>query len=461
MKITMKKQVLFFVSVLSLYTAFAQDSSRTSSTIVPVKPFTGVSGFRTFSFGVNVGGLAPVVPIGGSNDFSKWKPTLGYGFYIKNQFTHYLGVQADFLKGTLKADNTKALGDGSMPVSPYASYKTDLNWAASLSAVLNFGNINWISENNPVVPYVSVGGGLTSYKPVLTTTSGQQMNYKTSGSIKEFFIPVGLGIKIATAPGINVDLGYRMNFVDADNLDGYNAGPSKDKFSYAFAGIEFAIGNKSKPQLLTNNPAARLQSDLMDQNIALRNSVNDQLAKSAKANEETQAKVSALQEELDKFKKDSDGDGVSDYFDKCPNTAAGEKVDGTGCPLPKPQAPQQVIITEDDKRIVKEAISNLQFDLGKATIRSTSYPSLDRVADILVKKNFSLKLAGHTDDIGSESANLKLSKDRAESVKSYLVSKGANPSRIEATGYGETQPIASNKTKEGRQQNRRVEFTLY
>ena len=56
---------------------------------------------------------------------------------------------------------------------------------------------------------------------------------------------------------------------------------------------------------------------------------------------------------------------------------------------------------------------------------------------------------------------MKLSKDRAESVKDYLVSKGANPSRIEATGYGETQPIASNKTAAGRQKNRRVEFTLY
>ena len=56
---------------------------------------------------------------------------------------------------------------------------------------------------------------------------------------------------------------------------------------------------------------------------------------------------------------------------------------------------------------------------------------------------------------------MKLSKDRAEAVKDYLVSKGANPSRIEATGYGETQPIASNKTAAGRAKNRRVEFTLY
>ena len=72
-----------------------------------------------------------------------------------------------------------------------------------------------------------------------------------------------------------------------------------------------------------------------------------------------------------------------------------------------------------------------------------------------------MKLAGHTDNVGSDAANMKLSKDRAESVKAYLVSQKANPSRIEAIGYGENQPIESNDTAAGRQNNRRVEFTLY
>jgi OOP family OmpA-OmpF porin len=120
-----------------------------------------------------------------------------------------------------------------------------------------------------------------------------------------------------------------------------------------------------------------------------------------------------------------------------------------------------VYVTEEDKRVVKDAINNLEFDLGKATIREKSFPSLDRVARLLTDKNFSLKLAGHTDNTGSDALNLRLSKDRAESIKTYLVSKGANASRIEATGYGESQPIATNKTAAGRQQNRRVEFTLY
>ena len=165
-----------------------------------------------------------------------------------------------------------------------------------------------------------------------------------------------------------------------------------------------------------------------------------------------------------RYLNDSDKDGVSDFFDKCPNTPAGTQVDGAGCEIKVTTTtvnPVRVVVTEEDRRVVAEAIRNLEFDFAKSTIRPPSFPSLNRVADILKSKDFSLKLAGHTDYVGNDAANLKLSKDRAESVKSYLVSQGANPSRIEATGYGESQPIATNKTAAGRQDNRRVEFTLY
>lgn len=173
--------------------------------------------------------------------------------------------------------------------------------------------------------------------------------------------------------------------------------------------------------------------------------------------------VNMLKDKVSKLMSDADGDGVSDFYDKCPNTPSGTKVDGSGCPLPKMEVvkPVTYIISEEDKKVVNDAIKNLEFDLAKATIRSTSFESLDRVANLITTKNLSLKLAGHTDSQGSDGYNMKLSKDRAESVKAYLVSKGVNPSRIEATGYGETQPIDSNATEKGRQNNRRVEFTLF
>ncbi|CAN5753439.1 hypothetical protein BH10BAC2_BH10BAC2_07280 [soil metagenome] len=448
--------------------AISQDSLNANTpvakapvTTTTVKPFTGTKGFRTFSIGVNGGLLTPVAATGGSNDFTKWKTGFGYGGYIKNQFRHNLALQLDFLRGTTEANNEEKLGNGTTTANPYESVKTTVDWAASLSGVVTFGNINYISRKVAVIPYLSAGGGLVAYKPVLTTQSGQTIDYKGNDeSIKEFFVPVTGGLKINAAPGLNIDLGYRMHFVDADNFDGYAAGPNKDKFSYGFVGLEFALGKKDQPQLMVNNPVAALQQDLQDQNDAMKASLDA----SIRANEEKLNQVNALKTEIDKMKADADADGVSDYFDKCPKTPAGEKVDGSGCPLPKPEVvkPQQtIVITEEDRKIVSDAIKNLEFDLGKATIRSTSNQRLDKVAALLVEKNFTLKLAGHTDNVGSEAANLKLSKDRAESVKAYLVSKGVNASRVEATGYGESQPISSNKTNAGRQQNRRVEFTLF
>lgn len=452
--------ILFAFGVPSM----AQDSSYSNfSNRQPVKLFSGTGNFRTFSIGINAGLLAPVAAIGGSNDFTKWRPTLGYGMYIKNQFTHNIALQADFLRGILRANNDKKLGNGTELQSPYSSFKTDIKWSASLSGVLSFGNINWFSERNAVVPYISVGGGIASYNPKLTLASKETViDYKPDGSIKEFFIPVGAGLKINMTSGINFDLGYRMNFVDGDNLDGYSSGMQKDKFSYGFAGLEFAIGNKNHQQLVMVNPAAMFKNDLQDQNNVLTASLR---ASQQKA-EQSMAMADNLHNELGQLKSDADGDGVSDYFDKCPGTAANQKVDGSGCPLPSSQVTvikeePKIIITDEDRKIVNKAFENLVFDFGKTTIASASYSTLDEVAALLVHKNFSLKLAGHTDNVGSEYANMQLSKDRAEAVKAYLVSKGANPSRIEATGYGETQPIATNKTAEGRQRNRRVEFTLY
>jgi len=443
-----KQSLLSLLLAGFILPAFSQDTT----TMKPVKSFS------TFSIGVNVGGLTPSVPIGGSNNFTHPQWDIGYGAYIKNQFTHYLAVQADFLRGNVEGNNSDALGDGSPTTNPYKSFKTNLNWSGSISGVITFGNINWLSDKTKVIPYVSVGGGIAGYKPLLYTNDNSEIQYKPGDkSIHEFFVPVGSGLKVNLSQDMNLDLGFRMNFVDGDNFDGYNSGGyHKDKFTYAFAGLEFAFGGKR--QLMMDNPVADFKRDLMDENEALRASVT------ATANQNA-GEIDALKNQIADMKKDSDNDGVPDYLDKCPNTPDSVKVDGSGCPLPKLQPPpppqQTVVITEEDKRVVNEAIRNLQFEFGKSTIKASSYPSLDRVAQILINKNFSLKLAGHTDDVGSNDANMKLSKDRAEAVKDYLVSKGANPSRIEATGYGETQPIASNKTAAGRAKNRRVEFTLF
>jgi OOP family OmpA-OmpF porin len=144
---------------------------------------------------------------------------------------------------------------------------------------------------------------------------------------------------------------------------------------------------------------------------------------------------------------DSDNDGVNDEEDKCPNLAG--TVANQGCP-----EVSQEIVTK-----TAYAARNIFFETGKATLLKKSYPALSEVAKIL-SDNPQLKLAidGHTDNVGNDAFNQDLSEKRAAAVKTYLVSKGVDESRLAATGYGETQPVADNKTTAGRQKNRRVEM---
>lgn len=146
---------------------------------------------------------------------------------------------------------------------------------------------------------------------------------------------------------------------------------------------------------------------------------------------------------------DTDGDGVNDEEDRCPNlkgTAA-----NFGCPE----------IAEEIKKKVEVAAKNILFVTGSAKLRPQSFIKLADVITIL-KDNPDMLLAidGHTDSDGSEEMNQKLSENRAASVKAYLVSKGIAESRITATGHGELEPIANNKTAAGKSQNRRSELTL-
>jgi len=106
-------------------------------------------------------------------------------------------------------------------------------------------------------------------------------------------------------------------------------------------------------------------------------------------------------------------------------------------------------------------LSNLQFETGKSTIKSSSYASLNQLAEFLVrKKTQKILIAGHTDNIGDPATNNLLSLDRAESVKKFLLGKGVPVELLKAKGYGDTKPIDDNSTESGRAKNRRTEIHI-
>jgi OOP family OmpA-OmpF porin len=201
--------------------------------------------------------------------------------------------------------------------------------------------------------------------------------------------------------------------------------------------------------------------------------------------------------------EDSDGDGVMDQLDKCPNTPKGTKVDGSGCKLPdmvnktivkqiiepapmsfdNEECPVKTDLPDRDRDGVEDsidqcpntpcdfsvdkngcpikAILRIHFDTAKANIKPSSLPKVEKFAEFLLKNKGSLvRIEGHTDSRGSDNYNMVLSKKRANSVRAKLVELGISGARLTAVGKGEKEPVATNKTAEGMAKNRRIEVHL-
>jgi OOP family OmpA-OmpF porin len=125
-------------------------------------------------------------------------------------------------------------------------------------------------------------------------------------------------------------------------------------------------------------------------------------------------------------------------------------------PPPPPEPACPVVLTPEQEETVNLLI---EFDFNKAVIKPEFYPNINALGDFMKKyPSCEVNVEGHTDNIGTKKYNQKLSQRRAEAVKKYLVDKfGIDPKRITAVGYGETKPVATNKTPEGRYKNRRVQ----
>ncbi len=145
---------------------------------------------------------------------------------------------------------------------------------------------------------------------------------------------------------------------------------------------------------------------------------------------------------------DTDGDGVPDSKDKCPEIKGSAA--NNGC-----------ILSEKELATIKDASSHIYFESASAKIKEESFKDLDKLVKILKSHpEVKARVEGHTDSSGDAAKNLQLSKDRAAAVAKYLVDHGEKPDHVSSEGFGITKPIASNDTKEGKAKNRRVEIKV-
>lgn len=350
---------------------------------------------------------------------------LGFNYYINPSFdaTAYAST------GDLGYYDKKRLG--------FRAHITDIVFGLNYK----FNNGYIMSEDARVKPYIRAGwGGMQSIATIQHGIPGWDKSRTWFAS----HWSAGFGFRIRLTPTIDLQIQELYNYSFDDNYDGLpfqwssarlNVGtdgnkPLHDAYLYHSIGFAYSFGGS-----YTGGGSTKV--------------------------------------------KDSDGDGVPNNIDECPKTPEGWEVDSVGCPL---DTDSDGIVDGEDKcptvagtaenggcpeisfevqEQLTLAAKGIFFETGKDVIKSESFSNLDKLVAIMEKfPATKLQIEGHTDDVGDDAGNMTLSQNRANAVKRYLATKGIAESRMTATGYGETMPIADNSTEEGRALNRRVDFKL-
>lgn len=233
--------------------------------------------------------------------------------------------------------------------------------------------------------------------------------YPDSGDKPVVMANAGLGV----VTGPLFDGGFKLRFEGRYNHDFYNQFSGRGFNDYrALVGIEIPIGHRQQQIRYIEQPV----------------------------------RVVEVVKEVQRPWLDSDGDGVDDAHDKCPNTPRGLKVDSDGCVI----AGQQIELT------------GVTFEFNKDRLTANAQTILDTISPaFLGQATLKVEIAGHTDSVGGTAVNQKLSQRRAEAVREYLITKGARPEQLSAVGYGKTRPLISpERTPDDRERNRRVEFRV-
>jgi outer membrane protein OmpA-like peptidoglycan-associated protein len=378
-----------------------------------------------------------------------------------------------------------------------------------LKLKLNNGKI--LKEDFFLQPYLMGGGGFfvaNSTGNYATNASNQPINGTFFNQVRKLEVFGLAGMKFRLSPAVALDITASQHYPFAEGIDNIN-NPNKklhDRFLVYSAGLTVALGKAKdadgdgvpdRKDKCPDTPAGVK----VDENGCPLDTDGDGVADYqdkcpdvkglpalqgcpdadgdgvADADDKCPSTPAGVRVDASGCPLDADGDGVSDDKDKCPNTPSGVKVDANGCPLDRDgdgvpdyqdRCPDRAgpasnkgcpEIKAEQKKILNEATKYINFDFNKATLKPSSNARLQQMVAIMNEyPDYSLSIAGHTDNVGNDDYNLRLSYERAAAARKYMLDKGIPAERIEARGYGETKPIADNKTKAGQALNRRVDF---
>jgi OOP family OmpA-OmpF porin len=338
----------------------------------------------------------------------RWYATAGLGY---GMFDNGRGVDDDF---------TGHLGFGRF-VAPrwsldaeifYANPEKqigDLNW--SMYSLSGMARYHLRDEGDTWWPYFAVGVGAQRHEDEYSAGAGGPIDRKGN----DLLAIAGAGLQADYGrTGVRAELGFRFDMDDTSF-----ASTDDDYFSDAVASVSVIVKFGPEPSVASTTTTT------------------------------TTTEVETVQKTCADL--DDDGDGVNNCEDKCPNSTAGQAVGPDGCPVP---------VTID--------LRGVNFDFDKSTLRPDAIAILDEAITILKKyPELKVEVAGHTDAIGTDAYNQKLSERRAQAVYDYLGQNGIDASRLSGpSGYGESRPIAPNTNPdgtdnpEGRAQNRRTELNV-
>lgn len=453
---TSSKNLLFAGAILILAPFFSQAQEDEGGAGLPSR-----SSYNTWIAGLGVGptlyqgDMNPKVLEDSDLDFT-------FGAFLGKNFTHAFGLQLHGMFGKLSGNNNLYNFE-----APF--------WEVTLQSHLTIGNISFVRRNQYLNLYAFLGAGVIGYESEARWNLGDSLLRKVDPII-EFTLPIGIGAKYRISEQLHTSLAFAYHRTLTDKIDALENRLSEfDGYSWISLGLTYAFGSKGPP-IEWVNPLYALYSE-----------------------------ISTMKSEIEKLSVDSDGDGVSDMFDKDMTTPEGVKVygdgtsvdtDGDGIPdnmddepftskgaqvdargkaidsdndgVPdnldaEPNTPSGTLVNFQGKAIPEGGdvgagfLPAVFFDFDKANIKYQYYDNMAGMAKLLkANPELNMVLVGHADHQGNEQYNERLATRRAEAVRDHLIKiYNIDAARLTIETKGETDPLAQPTHPA---QNRRVDF---